>query len=125
MPGIVCGQRLDTGEPLTEQRVISLAIGGRSGSGKTSAALLLAAQYVRLGAELRVADPHSGHPGSLLTQLEPIVGRSALGWVAETPGETLYLVDQVADQLDQRKSAWRRHHGSERPLVLLTAAHRR
>ncbi len=96
MPGIVYGQRLDTGEPLIEQRVLSLAIGGRPGSGKTSTALLLAAQYSRLGAELRVADPHSGHPGSLLTQLEPLVSRSALGWVAETPRETLMLVDQVA-----------------------------
>src|SRR5215831_2496131 len=89
MPGIVYGQRLDNGETLVEQRVLSLAIGGRPGSGKTSTALLLAAQYVRLGAELRVADPHSGHPGSLLTQLEALVGRSALGWVAETPRETL------------------------------------
>jgi len=79
MPGIVYGQRVDTGEPLIEQRVLSLAIGGRPGSGKTSTALLLAGQYARMGAELRVADPHSGHPGSLLTQLEPLVGRSALG----------------------------------------------
>src|SRR5262249_38359176 len=111
--------RLDNGETLVEQRVLSLAIGGRPGSGKTSTALLLAAQYVRLGAELRVADPHSGHPGSLLTQLEALVGRSALGWVAETPRETLLLVDQVAEQLEQRKAGWRRHQGEQRPLVLL------
>jgi hypothetical protein len=119
MPGIVYGQRLDTGEPLIEQRVLSLAIGGRPGSGKTSTALLLAGQYARMGADLRVADPHSGHPGSLLTQLEPVVGPSALGWVAETPRETLMLVGQVADQLEQRKAGWRHHNGDQRPLVLL------
>jgi hypothetical protein len=73
MPGIVYGQRLDTGEPLIEQRVLSLAIGG--------------------------------HPGSLLTQLEPLVGRSSLGWVAETPRETLLLVDQVAGSWSSGKPA--------------------
>lgn len=63
--------------------------------------------------------PGGGHPGSLLTQLEPLVGRNALGWVAESPRETLMLVDQVAEQLEQRKAGWRKHHGDQRPLVLL------
>ena len=72
-----------------------------------------------MGAELRVADPHTGHPGSLLTQLEPVVGRSALGWVAETPGETLLMADHVLELLERRKGGWRRHNGDQRPLVLL------
>jgi hypothetical protein len=117
--GIVYGQRLDTGEPLVEQRVLSLAIGGRTGAGKTSTALLLAVQYARTGAELRVCDPHSGHPGSLVTQLERLMSRPTLGWIAETPRETLLLVDEVAEQLERRKAGWRRHNGQQRPLVLL------
>src|SRR5262249_10751291 len=119
MAGIVYGQRIDTGEPLIEQRVLSLAIGGRPGSGKASTALRLASQYARMGAELRVADPHSGHPGSLVTQLEPMVGRDALGWVAETPRESVLLVEQVAEQLERRKHGWRHRNGDQRPLVVL------
>src|SRR5262249_43560745 len=41
MEGIVYGERLDGAGPLVEHRVLSLAIGGRPGSGKTSTAVLL------------------------------------------------------------------------------------
>lgn len=118
MPGIVYGQRLDNGEPLVEQRVLSLAVGGRPGSGKTSTVVLLAAQYIRMGALVYVADPHSGHPDSLLSRLEPLMGRPQGDWrVAESPRETLHLVERVHDQLERRKSGWRRHNGDQRPLV--------
>lgn len=120
LPGICYGQRMDTGEPLTDPRLLSLAIGGRPGSGKSSTVALLAAQYVKRGALVFVADPHSGVPDSLLRRLDPVIGDQLAGDIrAETPAETLMMLERVHDQLEQRKAGWRRRSGAQRPIVAI------
>jgi hypothetical protein len=128
--GICYGSRVDTGEPLLEQRVLSLAVGGRPGSGKSNTVALLALQYSRDGAELYLSDPHVGHPDSLVNRLgqltktmcdtpRPHIVSTGDSRIAETPRETLHLLERALSQLESRKRLWRASGGSDKPLVAI------
>jgi len=81
----------------------STAIGGVSGSGKSSTLSFLAAQAVCRGAKLILLDPHAAAQESTAQRLAPLADLM-LVQPAESPREIKQTLDLVQTELDQRRS---------------------
>ncbi len=74
LPGLAYGVRLDTGEPLIDQEIRSLLVGGQMGWGKSTFVALVAAQLHQVGARLTVGDPHASSPEGLTARMQSLIG---------------------------------------------------
>jgi hypothetical protein len=99
LPGLVLGVA-DEG-PVSEPEFVSVGIGGRPGSGKTTTAAVLVAQVVGKGGTAYVVDPHAGHSQGLLERLERLRGGPRLHEAG--PTEAVMVAEQAADELRRRQ----------------------
>lgn len=81
--------------------LLSIGIGGLTGSGKTWTAVSLIAQAGINGARVAVADPHYGNEESLGSRLNG-AGAMLLAPVAKDSEAILALVQEVYDELERR-----------------------
>lgn len=111
-PGVTYGTDVATGQPLTDDRVRSLLVGGIPGSGKSTFVCLVVAQLVQRGASISLGDPHAGHPESLANRLEVLGIRPT---VEAEPRRIRELVETAAQEIQARK------HGSPsaHPLIVV------
>lgn len=84
----------------------SCAVGGLSGSGKTSTAAFLAAQAALHGARLVLLDPHADNEQSLASRLAPMAPRFVCE-VADSARAMRQAVELVAAELERRKQGGR------------------
>jgi hypothetical protein len=81
----------------------SVGVFGMSGSGKTTAGVVLAAQVAKAGGRLFLCDPHAGDDESLATRLEGLKPAFA-GEVAQSEQEVVRALGQAVEMLEARKA---------------------
>ncbi len=111
-PGVTYGQDVATGQPVTDDRVRSLLVGGIPGSGKSTFVCLVVAQLVRRGAGVSLGDPHAGHPESLADRLAVLGIRPT---VESEPRHILALVATAAQEIQARKVG----HPAAHPVIVV------
>ncbi len=111
-PGVTYGQDVGTGQPVTDDRVRSLLVGGIPGSGKSTFVCLVVAQLVQRGAGVSLGDPHAGHPESLADRLAALGIRPT---VESEPRHILALVATAAHEIQARKVG----HPAAHPVIVV------
>jgi len=96
----------------------SCAVGGLSGSGKTSTSVYLLAQAALHGSRLVLLDPHAGNAESLASRLAPL-SSSMICRPAESPREMRDSLDLVADELARRSAPGAGYVRGSAPIVFV------
>jgi hypothetical protein len=99
----------------TWQQLYSCAVGGLSGSGKSTTVAFLAGQAALHGARIVLLDPHGPDSQSLATKLAPLAGRYLCAPAVE-PADMRRAVALVADELARRKAG---KAGQAAPLLFI------
>lgn len=118
---LILGWNAGAGELVrdTLNGLLSVAVGGLSGSGKTWTAVSLILQSALNGAQIAIGDPHMGNPESLGTRLSALPASSLFGPMARSPQEVAELVGKVNDELERRKAAGEEACKSMVPILLV------